>query len=200
MTAATKLTIRIALTLAVCGLLVAAAVNGWWRGTEGSNPDSPSPTASLPPPNKINADPAEVFQKAFWKRPSDQDRILHAERREWLDEAGISKWQWFVVVQPSAELKKHLIEDNAFSLQAVASLETVPGSPAWFEIEKAQFKKLQSLGGDMQLALDNTTEVLYATAQGGGFKAGAPPAQPVVPAAPSGGRLPPTLPPTSTSP
>ena len=43
-------------------------------------------TAPSPPEEKVtlrtNDDPQEVFQRAFWRRPTAEDRILHAERRE----------------------------------------------------------------------------------------------------------------------
>ena len=47
-----------------------------------------------------------VFQRAFWKRPTLDDTILQAELREWTDEENIPHWQWFIVLEPSADLLK----------------------------------------------------------------------------------------------
>jgi hypothetical protein len=48
------------------------------------------PPESLHPPSdqlvlKTLTDPTLVFQKAFWRRPESDDKILHAERREWFE-------------------------------------------------------------------------------------------------------------------
>ncbi|MFT5191293.1 MAG: hypothetical protein ACI9DF_006049 [Verrucomicrobiales bacterium] len=61
----------------------------------GSKPESPTV-----------ADEAaiEVFQRAFWKRPTSEDKILHAERREWTGDDGQLQWHWFLVVELSPEL------------------------------------------------------------------------------------------------
>lgn len=52
-------------------------------------PDVPSDTS----PTTTLSDPVAVFQRAFWKRPAADDKILHAERREWSGADGVQKWQ-----------------------------------------------------------------------------------------------------------
>jgi len=74
-----------------------------------------------PPPSHIVSDATEVFQKAFWKRPTSRDLIFDAECREWTDLEGIKKWQWFIVLEPSPDLVMHLRQDNAFNLAFVSS-------------------------------------------------------------------------------
>ena len=84
-----------------------------WLGWHSEPPPQESrhphaPTTNQVPPTTTTTANAEVFQKAFWKRPTDDDRILHAERREWSGEDGISRWQWFIAVQPSRQLTAYL--------------------------------------------------------------------------------------------
>ena len=45
--------------------------------------------ANPDPPTTTTVDGAAVFRQAFWKRPTANDRILHAERRVWSDEDGV---------------------------------------------------------------------------------------------------------------
>ena len=58
----------------------------------------------------------KVFRRAFWRTPAAEDRILHAERREWADDEGVARWDWFLEVEPSAELRNWLQQDNPFAL------------------------------------------------------------------------------------
>jgi hypothetical protein len=147
-------------------------------------------------PTTVNSDPKEIFQRAFWRRPGDGDKILHAERREWSDADGVSKWQWFLVVEPSPELVKHLREDNAFGLVSGGSLPEIKRPPSWFTPPSTDVDVLQAPHGNLRLIFSKNKNLLHAMDAGGGFQAGAP--EPVKaapqPAAP-GGRLPATPPP-----
>jgi hypothetical protein len=149
------------------------------------------------PPDVTQTDPVKVFQQAFWKRPTEDDQILHAERREWLDRHGVSRWQWFIAVKPGPALIKHLREDNAFGLQKVRQPVAAVGAPAWF-VSAMPDEVLGSPTSCLTLAFD-PSGVVYATDQGGGFRAGAD--APGTTHAPyssvSGGRLPVTMPPNS---
>lgn len=149
-----------------------------------------------PPPTTTLTDGVEVFQKAFWKRPTVNDKILNAERREWADGNGMKEWQWFIAVKPSPELVKHLRDDNAFGLGKAPA--TAPGddAPDWFQFDPAEVDVLRSQSRGMKLAFGKNGNVLYATDSGGGFRPGAsaPPSAVSVQAAPSG-RLPTTPPP-----
>lgn len=128
-----------------------------------------------PPPTSIFTDPTEVFQKAFWKRPNERDRILHAERREWADMTGLQRWQWFIKVDPSPELVQHLITDNAFSLAPRKEFRLPDAtSPAWFPTTADKNTLLVSRSGSYILLWDKAANVICATDSGGGFRPGAP--------------------------
>ena len=172
-----------------------------WLGWALMAPDRETPVAAgaaanPDPPTTTIVDGAAVFQQAFWKRPTANDRILHAERRVWSDEGGVEKWQWFLAVEPSPELVKYLREDNAFSLFPASSPVTVKGAPAWFSVRPREVEVLQSRQGRMQLFFSKKKNFLYATDAGGGFTKGAEaPAPQRLPYTPNPGRLPTTPPP-----
>ncbi|MES2709910.1 MAG: hypothetical protein V4726_25155 [Verrucomicrobiota bacterium] len=204
-----RLPILLTATAATAVLAVAA-----WMGRHalsgGPEDSGPAAVATVPrperPPDSIGTDPATVFQKAFWRRPTPQDRILHAERREWTDGDGLSKWQWFLAVEPSPELVKYLREDNAFGLipAGSGSAGAVSRAPAWFPEKTDGFDILQNAAGTMTLLFSKTANQLYATDSGGGFRpaiaVSAPPPRPAArPATPARGRLPLTPPPNPSS-
>jgi hypothetical protein len=172
-----------------------------WLGWALMAPDQETPVAggaaaNPDPPTTTIVDGAAVFRQAFWKRPSANDRILHAERRVWSDEDGVEKWEWFLAVEPSPELVKYLREDNAFSLSPASSPATVIGAPEWFSVRPGEVEVLQSRQGKMQLFFGKTKNFLYATDAGGGFTKGAEaPTPPQVVHTPNPGRLPTTPPP-----
>jgi hypothetical protein len=152
--------------------------------------------------------PREVFQKALRRRPSTDDKILHAERREWTKDAanGVSRWQWFLAVEPGAALKTWLREQNPFSLQPATAeaLKKTTGAPAWFPRESADFEILAGGStGSLVFLRSRDGKTIYATSSGEGFGPGAP--QP--PATPSpaietiaAGRLPNAPPPNPSQP
>ncbi len=148
------------------------------------------------PPTSTFTDPAEIFQKAFWKRPAVDDKILHAERREWSDSAGVSKWQWFLVVEPAPALVKYLREDNAFSLVPATTVSAIKEAPAWFAVNPGDVEIPQAPNGNMRLFFSKTKRLLHATGSGGGFQRGAPEAAKSAASSPTAtGRLPLTPPP-----
>jgi hypothetical protein len=127
----------------------------------------------LEPPTSTLTDPVEVFQRAFWKRPAADDKILHAERREWSDDDGVQKWQWFIAVKPSTELLKHLRDDNAFGLVSAAAESPSDDSPTWFTYNPKKFDSLQDPHGEMCVMFAKSGKRLLATGSGGGFRKGA---------------------------
>lgn len=135
-------------------------------------PAPASPTAA--PPTTTLLDPVAVFQRAFWQRPSAADRILHAERREWATAAGVQKWQWFLVVEPSPGLVKHLRDDNAFSLMSAATAPSIHSAPPWFTFPPEEFDVLIAPHGNLRLCFSRTQSLLYASDDGGGFLPGTP--------------------------
>jgi hypothetical protein len=190
-------------SLLVITTVSAAAVCGFFIWSGRKLPVLPAPAGPAPapaPPTRTYADPVDVFQKAFWKRPAEADKILHAERREWADGDGIKKWEWFLAVEPSLALMKHLKEDNAFSLAPSPTIAAAAHSPPWFRYQPEDFETLGSTQRGMALMFGKSKNMLYATSSGGGFQAGAPERAPVVPAGSKPGRLPGTAPPAPLKP
>ena len=136
-------------------------------------------TTPLSPGNNLtlrtNDDPQDIFQRAFWRRPTPDDRILHAERREWVsEEDGVRRWQWFLAVKPGTALKQWLLEDNAFGLDKVAGATPLAGFtqlPSWFPTQGglAKCEVRQAAGSKMTLLFDSKKNVFYATDAGHGF-------------------------------
>ena len=73
---------RLLLALVVC----MAALGAWYFGgsakQEGAIVGDEAEVAVVPPPTSTVTDEVEVFQKAFWKRPTPEDRILHARLKQ----------------------------------------------------------------------------------------------------------------------
>jgi hypothetical protein len=175
--------------------LIVAAI-GWHLASPKSDKsdlsDSPDPTFQKPT-NTIT-DPASVFQKAFWKNPTAEDQILHAERHEWQDKNGLSKWQWFLAVKPSSALVDHLITQNAFML--VKAAKPLPSNlPQWFQTSAEFIETYTNPNGTFHLLWDKEENLLHATDSGSGFRPGAPDPAKALTAAQPEGRLPTTPPP-----
>ena len=175
---------RIVACLSAC-VIVGVAV---WRVTPGLGADRkgspssssvPSPTISTPKANAdgvaLERDHAAVFQRAFWRRPSPGDRILHAERRDWVDSSNrIEKWQWFIAVQPSAAFRNWFFKENPFELIAVTpDLQIAPLSspPAWFppSTDLTIFTGYRNHEGRYLVFYDPSNNTLFATDSGGGL-------------------------------
>ena len=191
-------------TLLLC-LCLGIAAWQWqlWQGEQGATPAAPSAdvvTAEIEwvsePPASIENVGEEVFKRAFWRRPSAEDRILQAERHEWHDAEGVSRWQWFLIVDPSPALLQYLREQNTFGLVA-GSFEPLAESPVWFRFDSQAVETFRSLDGGMHLAYRTKDHRIYASASGAGFTKGAaaPSIAPAPISASSAGRLPNAPPP-----
>ncbi len=114
---------------------------------------------------------AEIFQRAFWRRPTDADKILHAERREWIGggEAGVRKWEWFMALEPSGGLVEDL--KRRFSLEArPLVLEPLATAPDWFRgALKKDATVVAAADGSLQLILLPGGKQILATGVGAGF-------------------------------
>jgi hypothetical protein len=166
----------------------------WWLGT----PENRSDRSDQTDPSDHTAtiqDKAAIFQKAFWKRPSTEDHILHAERREWSDHNGLSKWQWFISLKPSPAIVDYLITQNAFSLTAAprSGGRQHAEAPEWFPAEAPQ--TFTNSTGTFTLLWDPKANLLHATDRGSGFRPGAPEPARAITATQPQGRLPLTPPP-----
>ena len=117
-------------------------------------------------------DPAAVFQKAFWRRPAPDDKILHAERREWTSSAdGVRKWQWFIAFQPGPQTSEW-IASKPFGLAPAPSgfsLASLENRPAWFPGQVSDFRIQQDREGHLIWIQATDGSVLYATDSGFGF-------------------------------
>jgi hypothetical protein len=148
--------------------------------------------------NQTKAEAEEIFRRAFWQPPGAADKILHAERREWVDAADVKKWRWFLEVEASPELRKYLQKANAFGLSPAQEVAGVEKAPAWFVYPASGVDFLKSRRGQMTLCFSKSGNRLFATDAGSGFRPGAP--EPTI--APdsgrptSAGRLPNSMPPT----
>ena len=184
-------------------VVLAAAALLWlgWQWLDGHRQlplDEPSVISWMgDPPTKMENEPVKIFQRAFWASPREDDRILHAERREWSNAEGTQKWQWFLVVKASTQLIKNLRDDNAFGLVPGSTGSLNPEAPDWFVFKPDDFSVLRSPHSGMRLMFSKTDNTLYATDSGRGFTKGAPePAKQAAPAS-APGRLPTTPPPHS---
>lgn len=123
---------------------------------------------------RITTDPGIVFQRAFWRRPGVEDKVLHAERLEWTNASGeVVKWQWFVVVESGAATQNWLAE-NPFGLrpdsgEVYSSDEAY--RPEWFPAptELREHHVLTSTNGRHKLATSKDGKRLYGTDSGFGF-------------------------------
>lgn len=167
-----------ALTLSLVALVAA----GFWapRAKQADADANPSPSEAETPadardgPSLATAtDPQTVFQKAFWRRPQAGDKIIHAERREWLDTEGkVARWQWFLVLEPGPETRAWL-ESNPFLLAPVESARDEAGPaapPEWFPASFAGYAIQQSPRSPHLQAASPDRRRLYATDWGEGFR------------------------------
>ena len=160
---------------------VAAVLLLGWLTVSRLSPRAPAASAVKPSlmswrqeePSTTVTDAEEIFQRAFWRRPSKEDRILHAERHEWSDENGLQRWQWFLVVQASPDLIKNLRDDNAFGLLPGSSGPISTEAPAWFVFKPDDFSTFQSPQTGLRLMFSKVDNTLYATDSGRGFAKGA---------------------------
>jgi hypothetical protein len=190
---------RVVIVVTLLAVLLLWLVWRWQDGRRKPPVSQPSVAVSkVDPPTKVENDPVKVYQRAFWASPTDDDEILHAERREWSDTQGVRKWQWFLVVEPSAALLKRLRDDNAFGLAPASSAADIADAPKWFAFDAKEIVVMKSPSSEMQLIFSKGGKVLHASDSGLGFRPGAPePAKQAPPSsAPTPGRLPSTPPPT----
>lgn len=186
----------------VFGFIAAAGLLAWLAWFVASSreedvaPGLRPVTAVADPPTTTSNDVTEVFKRAFWRRPGPNDTILHAERREWSGPDGVDRWQWFIAVEPSPELVKRLIEDNAFNLVPTKAPPEIQDAPDWFEFPPSKFEVFAAPHGNMCFFYRKTGNLLHACDAGGGFHPGAPePVAPVSPPSAPPGRLSGTPPP-----
>ena len=146
-----------------------------------SSPASPSPASDAASASAWP--PEEIFRRAFWRQPTAQDRILHAERREMTiatthTNAGsrdVQSWQWFLALHPGADLLRTLRDPDTFGLVPTATPRSWSGPapeplPDWFPSASAPgFEILQAPAGRLTLLYRAADNTLFATDAGAGF-------------------------------
>jgi len=145
-------------------------------------PEVPPPAEHPEAPGAIletNRDAEAVFQRAFWRAPTPDDEILHAERREWVsDDDGVRRWQWFLAVKPGQTLNDWLRQENPFLTSAIDPGDYQPptSSPSWFPspaiLARSEIQRHGANG--ITLIFDTQENHLYATDSGGGFRQSSP--------------------------
>jgi hypothetical protein len=151
-------------------------------------PQSAPPEAETPMPDPavqatrageslaLQTDAAEVFRRAFWRHPTDQDIIKNGERREWSEtgDQQLRRWQWFIQVSPGPELLDILQDEASFGLtrsdapRPWASLAT---PPQWFPQRDAiaGYQIYQSPRGGLTVFHLPEENLLFATDEGHGM-------------------------------
>jgi hypothetical protein len=173
------------------------ALSQWIPLADNVAPENPGPIAwRQGAPTDTVTDSEEIFKRAFWRRPGNDDHIQHAERHEWRDADGLERWQWFLVVSASTELIKYLRDDNAFGLVPASTTPAVSEYPSWFRFKPEDFTILRASHAGMCLMFSKSDNTLYATDSGRGFTKGAPEPAPATQGAQPSGRIPSTPPPT----
>ena len=156
------------------GVLLAAGVTGFLVQRDRES------VAAAPVPQEVDGgklqrsnDTAEIYQRAFWRRPRSEDKILHAERREWLSETdGVRKWEWFLAIEPGDGLTADIRQ--RFSLTPASLVpEKFAASPKWFRTALTKSDTmLSNPDGSLCLLLSPDKQSFLATGSGGGFAKG----------------------------
>ena len=172
--------------LIIASALALAALGYFWIAPAPRQETSAVVAVTAPPPEQppeekitlhTNEDATEVFRRAFWRDPTAEDHILHAERHEWAGkENGVRRWQWFIAVQPGPALVAWLRESNPFNLLKVDRVRSFEGfgpTPGWFPTpgDLAGCEIQQSAGKGMTIIFNAEKNLIYATDDGSGFAA-----------------------------
>lgn len=166
-------------TRAIAGVLCTGALIFmswllWQDDSANAAPTTASHLAAADKPSAVSHDEEEIFRRAFWRRPSAEDRILHAERREWTDDQGVKKWQWFIKIQASPKLVKFLREDNPFDVVPAASGPMIDNPPTWFTPNYDDSDTMVSKKGKLMMSFSRQESLVFAADFGYGFRTGAP--------------------------
>ncbi|MCW1887003.1 hypothetical protein OKA04_19850 [Luteolibacter flavescens] len=123
-------------------LAAVAAIGGWLalRGETWAAGDEVGVAEMMPqaPGETLRSDwaPEEVFHRGFQRQPSADDHILEALRIESSGEDGVSRWAWFMKLQPSETLLRDLRDPTTFGLIPVGPpkpiLPEYMAPPTWF--------------------------------------------------------------------
>ncbi len=180
--------------LALAALALIAVGIGLWLARPAPAPDT---AHNEPSANEsglaVVTDGVEIFQKVLWREPQPDDRILHAERRQWSEGGSLTRWQWFLHVQAGKDLIAYLRDANAFGLVATDQAD-ISDAPTWFPKDHQHYEIQRA--GQLVFLFRKGSDEFYASSQGKGFTKPlpAPPPAPVATPQPQG-RIPNTPPP-----
>jgi len=97
------------------------------------------------------------------------DLILHADRHEWSEPEGLTRWRFFLAVHPGPELRQWLAT-NPFSLATAANLSRdIPDRPDWFPSTAAGHTLQQSITGNLIILTSTFDGAVYLADHGKGF-------------------------------
>lgn len=169
--------------------LVGAVVLGvtgviWFAWLKPDSPavraDAPSPVLVTKPGESValEADAEQVFRRAFWRHPAEEDIIHHAERREWSESSSqdLRRWQWFLQVSPGPELLESLRDETNFGLALTSnprSWSALAPPPRWFPRRDSfdGYQVYQSPRGGMILFHQPEKNLLFGCDEGHGMAA-----------------------------
>ena len=174
-------------------LIAALAATAWFFFR--AQKSTPTPETTTSETLEKSFPPELVFRRAFWRRPAPEDRILHADRREWSDAQGVTRWQAFLAVEPGPALREWLAT-NPFSLAKVPALSgEIPNPPAWFPKNFEGLTLQQAPIGNMAMLTAAGGSPVYFTDHGKGFARPTETPTPAKPAPVPANRLPNAPPP-----
>ncbi|GAA5481958.1 hypothetical protein [Haloferula sargassicola] len=173
-------------TLALAGLLGLLLVTIGFRVSSARRPpreavdkDYPA-TVPVPPGQHLRSDLSaeDVFRRAFWRHPAEDDKILHGVRLEWEDREGVRQWAWFLEIHPGSELLGTLIDSSRFGLLPTNKpREWLPegiDAPTWFRPASQDMRIFQHPSQRLTLFYRRSDNLLFATDHGLGFALAAP--------------------------
>ena len=172
-----KFRLLVSLAVVIAGFLTALWLNRRHAGPAVTVPEAAPAVVSAPAIAVETLDRTvhfdTVFARALWRRPQPEDVIKNAERREWSDADGVTRWDWFLEVQPGPALRTWL-DTNPFSLHKSESpTPSIPPAeaprPEWFPKEAAAFEVFVSSSSSFLMLRDPSSQKVYLSDSGGGL-------------------------------
>lgn len=167
---------RLSLAAALSVALLAGLA--WWLGPRTADrPAAPAPAPPLPQRDgtflQTGFPPEEIFRRTLWRHPAADDRILNAQRREWSDEAGVTRWDVHLALQPGQETARWLAT-NPFGLSPSAPPRPATSAPAWFPAATTGMEVRATSDGGLLMITDPPTGRLFIASSGQGFRRAVP--------------------------
>jgi hypothetical protein len=163
--------------LALSGVIIVSLLTAWLGFHLISQRSARAKAALLavnpppPPATIVNPTDADVYKLMFWRKPTQDDRIIHSARMAWVDASGIQCWEWFLVLDPSKALVNFLKDRNPFDMLTLGGEIAVssPRRPSWFPATSAGLTAQQTPDRAMQVLTDPKTGRLFCRSEGREF-------------------------------